>query len=640
MSRACASANQAITDAADQIVLGHHDVMIAGGAESLSNVPILHSRGMSDEARRAVASAKSIGARAAASLELDPAARFRADHAGHRRAVHRRDDGSVGREDGEDQSHLARGAGPVRAALAPAGRGGHGGRPPHGRDRSRCTCRPRTTTALDDATTAFAPTRRSSSCAALKPVFDRRYGTVTAGNSSPLTDGASAVLLMSEERARTLGYRAARLHPLVRVRGARSGRAAAAWVRCSPRRSRCSAPASRSRDIDLVEMHEAFAAQVLSNLQGFESHEWAERAGFAEPVGEVDRSRLNVMGGSIAIGHPFGATGGRILTTLANELRAPRRTVRSDDRVRRRRDGPRHGDRARMTIDRGRRPLTLDGARRTSCVVTIDRPATSRQHAQPRPRRRVRRRRSRRVDDDTLIKAVVLISRKAGRRSSPAPTSSSFSRFRTASEAERVEPHGAGPARPSRVAARAGRRRDPRRVPRRRTRGGARVRAIASAPTIPKTVLALPEVQLGLIPGMGGTQRLPRRVGLQAALDMILTGRNVRAKTRAADGTRRRDGASGDSRARSRSIARAASRRARCKPDRASRDRGADESAARAAIRSAAASCSRRRAQSVMEKTHGHYPAPLAALDAVHAGYSRGIDGGFARRRGCSARWR
>ena len=73
-------------------------------------------------------------------------------------------------------------------------------------------------------------------------------------------------------------------------------------------------------DMDLIEMHEAFAAQVLCNLAGFESREWAERAGFTQPVGEVDRSKLNVMGGSISIGHPFGATGGRILTTLANEL--------------------------------------------------------------------------------------------------------------------------------------------------------------------------------------------------------------------------------------------------------------------------------------------------------------------------------
>jgi hypothetical protein len=75
------------------------------------------------------------------------------------------------------------------------------------------------------------------------------------------------------------------------------------------------------KDMDLVEMHEAFAAQVLSNLKGFESQAWAERAGFSQPVGEVDRAKLNVMGGSIAIGHPFGATGARITTTLLNELR-------------------------------------------------------------------------------------------------------------------------------------------------------------------------------------------------------------------------------------------------------------------------------------------------------------------------------
>ena len=92
------------------------------------------------------------------------------------------------------------------------------------------------------ATTAFAPTRRSSSSRALKPVFDKRYGTVTAGNSSPLTDGASAVLLMSEERARALGYHAARVHPVVRVRGARSRRAAAHGAGARGAASRCSAP--------------------------------------------------------------------------------------------------------------------------------------------------------------------------------------------------------------------------------------------------------------------------------------------------------------------------------------------------------------------------------------------------------------
>jgi acetyl-CoA acyltransferase len=76
------------------------------------------------------------------------------------------------------------------------------------------------------------------------------------------------------------------------------------------------------RELGLVEMHEAFAVQVLSNIQAFESDQWArERLGRSERVGEVNWDTLNVMGGSIAIGHPFGATGGRITTTLANEMR-------------------------------------------------------------------------------------------------------------------------------------------------------------------------------------------------------------------------------------------------------------------------------------------------------------------------------
>src|SRR5207237_3342516 len=133
---------------------------------------------------------------------------------------------------------------------------------------------------------------------ALKPVFDRKYGTVTAGNSSPLTDGGSAVLLMSEERARTLGYQ-----PLAYIRSY-------SYAALDPGEQLLmgpvlAAPVALERaglsigDMDLIEMHEAFAAQVLSNLQGFLSHEWARRAGFSRPVGEVDRSKLNVLGGSI-----------------------------------------------------------------------------------------------------------------------------------------------------------------------------------------------------------------------------------------------------------------------------------------------------------------------------------------------------
>jgi acetyl-CoA acyltransferase len=155
--------------------------------------------------------------------------------------------------------------------------------------------------------------------AALPPVFDRRYGSVTAGNASPLTDGASAVLLMSETRARESG-----VTPLAFIRSY-------AYAAVDPADQLLQAPVLAAplalaragvslADMALVDMHEAFAAQVLSNLHGFRSSDWAVRAGLSAPLGDIDPERLNVCGGSIAIGHPFGATGARIVTTLSNEM--------------------------------------------------------------------------------------------------------------------------------------------------------------------------------------------------------------------------------------------------------------------------------------------------------------------------------
>ena len=154
----------------------------------------------------------------------------------------------------------------------------------------------------------------------MPPVFDRRYGTVTAGNSSPLTDGAAAVLLMSEERARAEGY-----VPLAYVRSwAVAAVDPGGQLLMGPG---LAIPMALERaglqlsDMALVEMHEAFAVQVASNIQALESQTWArEKLGRSVPVGQVDRDRLNVCGGSIALGHPFGATGARITTTLANEM--------------------------------------------------------------------------------------------------------------------------------------------------------------------------------------------------------------------------------------------------------------------------------------------------------------------------------
>jgi acetyl-CoA acetyltransferase family protein len=148
--------------------------------------------------------------------------------------------------------------------------------------------------------------------AALRPVFDES-GTITAGNASPVTDGASAVLLMSEQRARTEGR-----EPLAFVR-------AMEYAAIDPAEGLLMAPAiavpkvlQRTSltldDMDLIEIHEAFAAQVLSNV-------WAwERGWKARSLGEIDWDRVNVRGSSIAVGHPWAATGGRIATTLACEM--------------------------------------------------------------------------------------------------------------------------------------------------------------------------------------------------------------------------------------------------------------------------------------------------------------------------------
>jgi len=315
VSRACASANQAITDAADQIALGHIDVAIAGGAESLSSVPILHSAGMA-EALVLASKAKTMSGRLKALGKIRPkdlvpiTPAIAEPSTGESMGQSAEKMAKINDITREDQDQFA-----LRSHRLSAAGTGDG--------RLTTEMMPvYVPPAFESVVTSDNGIRADTSydqLAALKPVFDRRYGSVTAGNASPLTDGGACVLLMSERKAKSLGY-----EPLGYIRSY-------AYAALDPGEQLLqapvlAAPVALSRagltlaDIDLVEMHEAFAAQVLSNLRGFESPEWAERAGFSQPVGAVDLSKLNVMGGSIAIGHPFGATGSRITVTLLNEL--------------------------------------------------------------------------------------------------------------------------------------------------------------------------------------------------------------------------------------------------------------------------------------------------------------------------------
>ena len=316
VSRACASANQAITDAADQIALGQMEVAIAGGSESLSNIPILHSQGFA-ETLVAASKAKSLSARIKTLMRLRPkdlvpiTPAIAEPSTGETMGQSAEKMAKLNTISREEQDHFALRSHRLAAAGTADGRLTAEIMPVYVPPK------------FDSVLTSDNGIREDTSyeqLAALKPVFDRKYGTVTAGNSSPLTDGGACVLLMNEEKAKALGY------PTLGIIKSY------AYAALDPGEQLLQAPVLAApvalkragltlKDIDLVEMHEAFAAQVLSNLKGFESKYWAQRAGFSEPVGEVDRAKLNVMGGSIAIGHPFGATGARITTTLLNELR-------------------------------------------------------------------------------------------------------------------------------------------------------------------------------------------------------------------------------------------------------------------------------------------------------------------------------
>jgi acetyl-CoA acyltransferase len=316
LNRACASSAQAIANAADQIALGHADTILAGGVESLSDIPILHSRRFSRVLADA-SRAKGLGGRVAAfgrarPRDLVPVTPAIAEP-------------STGESMGQSAEKMAKENGISREAQDELALRSHQRAAAATADgRLPAEIAPWFGSAgMDQPLATDNGIRADTSLealAALRPVFDRKYGSVTAGNSSPLTDGAAAVLLMAEEKAAALGYQ-----PLAYLRSYAVSAVDPGWqLLMGPVYA---VPKALERaglswaDIWLFEIHEAFAAQVLSNVQAWGSRAWADRLGLAGPVGEVNWDRSNVMGGSIAIGHPFAATGARLVTTLANEMR-------------------------------------------------------------------------------------------------------------------------------------------------------------------------------------------------------------------------------------------------------------------------------------------------------------------------------
>jgi len=304
LNRACASSAQAVANAHDEIALGKADVVLAGGVESLSDIPILASRRLADILVEA-SKVKTLAARVRTFSRIRPRDLIPVSPAIA--------EPSTGQTMGQSAEKMAKENQVSRAEQDRWALRSHE-LAARGTDDGRITAEiaPWLPTRLDDpAVTTDNGIRRDTSLeqmAKLKPVFDRRYGTVTAANSSPLTDGASAVLLMSEEAAPALGYA-----PLAYIRSYAVAAVDPGWQLLQAPIFAVPKALERAgiewRELGLIEVHEAFAAQVLSNFRGWATKGW-----------EIDEDIINVMGGSIAIGHPFGATGGRIVTTLANEM--------------------------------------------------------------------------------------------------------------------------------------------------------------------------------------------------------------------------------------------------------------------------------------------------------------------------------
>jgi acetyl-CoA acyltransferase len=317
VSMACASANQAIADGVNLVELGLADVVVAGGAESLSHVPILVGGTLSDALIQA-SRARSTSARIRA---------FSAVRPGDLVPVQPQiAEPTTGETMGEAAERMAKENGISREeqdrwALRSHRRAAEGtsdGRLP----AEICPVyTPPDFEAVETEDNGIREDTSAEALAGLRPVFDRRHGSVTAGNASPLTDGAAAVVLMSQQAVEAHG-----VEPMAWIRSyAITALDPGAQLLQGPAYA---APLALDRagismaDVDLMEMHEAFAAQVLSNLQALDSDRFArEELGRAGRVGHPPEDQINVMGGSIALGHPFGATGARLTTTLAHELR-------------------------------------------------------------------------------------------------------------------------------------------------------------------------------------------------------------------------------------------------------------------------------------------------------------------------------
>ncbi len=318
VQRNCASGMESIADAHLKVATGQAELIVAGGTESMSLIPLLVSEGMTHMFDRLMR-AKSPGQKLAAVASLRPR-----DFQPRVAIAEGLTDPVSGLNMGETAEVLAKEFGISREA----------------QDDFALTSHRRAVAAMESGRMAqeivpvFAPPYKQAvtedvgprrgqtleALAKLKPYFDRKYGTVTVGNSCPITDGAAAVLVASTEKAKELGLRAAariKGYAFVGLDPARMGLGPTHATPVALKRAGVS-----FRDIGLIELNEAFAAQVIANEIAMASAKYCrEKLGLDGAIGEIDRSILNVNGGAIALGHPVGVSGTRLTLTLIREMR-------------------------------------------------------------------------------------------------------------------------------------------------------------------------------------------------------------------------------------------------------------------------------------------------------------------------------
>ncbi len=313
--RNCASGLEAVTSAANRIQLGIVDTVLAGGVESMSSYPLLFSKGF--------VSVLDLFMRARnVTQKLKALSKMRMSYLKPRFSIlEGLTDPFVGLSMGQTAEVLSKEFGISRKEQDEFALESHR-KAVHSQKNGRLNEEIVPFVTSDQFVEEDVGPRSNQTLeklSQLKPYFDRKYGSVTVGNACPITDGAVALLMMSAQKAKELQY-----EPRIFVRSY-------AYAGCSPSRMGLGPVFSTAialrraglklKDMDIIEINEAFAAQVLACAQAFSSRKFAQEfLSSDQALGDLDFSKLNVNGGAIALGHPVGATGARLVLTAMREM--------------------------------------------------------------------------------------------------------------------------------------------------------------------------------------------------------------------------------------------------------------------------------------------------------------------------------